>query len=51
MVLHAFTGTPDGAHPDGDLVRDSAGNLYGTTSEGGTYGDGTVFELGSQGGH
>ncbi len=33
--LHTFTGTPDGLEPTG-LVRDSAGNLYGTTAFGGT---------------
>lgn len=35
-VLHNFTGEPDGANPAGDLVRDNTGNLYGTTSAGGT---------------
>jgi hypothetical protein len=34
-VLHTFHG-PDGALPDGLLARDPAGNLYGTTSGGGT---------------
>ena len=33
-VLHTFHGK-DGASPFGVLVRDAAGNLYGTTSEGG----------------
>ena len=33
-VLHTFTGGADGASPSG-LVRDSAGNLYGTTLGGG----------------
>ncbi len=37
-VLHSFTGIPDGALPQGGLVLDSAGNLYGTTSEGGSNG-------------
>src|SRR5271165_1152285 len=45
-VLHNFdaTGT-DGAFPEAGLIFDAAGNLYGTTFEGGTYGSGTVFEL------
>jgi uncharacterized repeat protein (TIGR03803 family) len=44
QVLHSFGNGSDGAYPSG-MVFDSAGNLYGTTSEGGTYGIGTVFEL------
>ncbi len=31
--------------PSGGLVLDAAGNIYGTTMQGGTYGQGTVFEL------
>jgi len=34
-----------GAYPYGALTIDATGNLYGTTFEGGVYGDGTVFEL------
>ena len=47
-VLHNFTnGTNghDGAYPTGALVRDAAGNLYGTTNGGGTAGFGTVFKV------
>jgi uncharacterized repeat protein (TIGR03803 family) len=53
-VLHTFQGGKhDGADPGGVLVRDSAGNLYGTTGYGGTggcqYGCGTVFKLNDAG--
>lgn len=34
-----------GSEPAGALIQDRHGNLFGTTSLGGTYGDGTVFEL------
>jgi len=45
-VLHNFTGYPDGANPEGSLIMDANGNLYGTTQNGGTGGGyGTVFEL------
>src|SRR5271167_2135923 len=45
-VLHNFNdnGT-DGYYPYASLIFDAAGNLYGTTSFGGAYGYGTVFEL------
>jgi uncharacterized repeat protein (TIGR03803 family) len=47
-TIESFTG-PDGSTPVAGLIRDSAGNLYGTTSSGGPYacgyGCGTVFEL------
>lgn len=45
-VLYSFGGfTGDGAGPQASLVFDTKGNLYGTTSSGGAYGYGTVFEL------
>jgi uncharacterized repeat protein (TIGR03803 family) len=45
-ILYSFAGTPDGDDPYGGLVRDSKGNLYGTTIFGGTAGGfGTVFKL------
>jgi uncharacterized repeat protein (TIGR03803 family) len=42
-VLHAFRGS-DGSGPN-NLIRDAAGNFYGTTGAGGTYNKGTVFKL------
>ena len=54
-VLYSFcpqiTDCTDGASPQSTLVLDTAGNLYGTSTQGGTYGeqggfgDGVVFEL------
>ena len=45
-VLYSFTGgTTDGCNPWGGLVRDGAGNLYGTTSGCGASGWGTVFKV------
>lgn len=45
-VLYSFSGGSDGEGPaNGDLIFDQAGNIYGTTYAGGSYGHGTVFEL------
>ena len=45
-ILHNFVrGGTDGKKPRGGLIRDPAGNLYGTTSSGGPYNKGTVFKL------
>lgn len=44
-VLYSFTGGTDGDTPVAGLIMDSAGNLYGTTLNGGTNNNGTVFEL------
>jgi uncharacterized repeat protein (TIGR03803 family) len=44
-VLYTFTDQADGRYPAAGLVRDAAGNLYGTTGYGGAYGGGTVFVL------
>jgi uncharacterized repeat protein (TIGR03803 family) len=52
-VLHTFSNGTDGANPAGDLIRDAAGNLYGTTKLGGggaSTGFGIVFEISSGGG-
>jgi uncharacterized repeat protein (TIGR03803 family) len=43
-TLHSFDGY-DGGSPNGGLIFDAAGNLYGTSPSGGTYDGGTVFEL------
>jgi uncharacterized repeat protein (TIGR03803 family) len=48
-VLYSFTGGADGAYPISSLVRDSAGNLYGTTTMGGSAGAGVVFKVDPQG--
>jgi len=46
-VLYSFTARRgDGEAPLAGVIFDSAGNLYGTTEVGGSYGDGIVFELG-----
>ena len=52
-ILHSFSGGSDGGIPGGHLIVDAAGNLYGTTEEGGNvntatctiYGCGVVFKL------
>src|ERR1700675_4078516 len=44
-LLYSFKGDTDGAQPHADLVRDPAGNLYGTTEAGGPLKCGTVFKL------
>jgi len=43
-IIHRFQG-PDGNGPDGSLIIDNAGALYGTTSFGGTLEQGTVYKL------
>jgi uncharacterized repeat protein (TIGR03803 family) len=54
-VLHAFTGAADGAWPSDALVRDAAGNLYGTAYFGGDLkcnygmGCGTIFKIDTAG--
>jgi uncharacterized repeat protein (TIGR03803 family) len=48
-VLHTLSATKDGAFPLAGLVRDRKGNFYGTTSGGGTSGDGTAFRLDATG--
>jgi uncharacterized repeat protein (TIGR03803 family) len=49
-ALHSFGSVDnDGIDPMGDLFRDGAGNLYGTTENGGTYNHGAVFKLNANG--
>ncbi|MGO9517374.1 MAG: choice-of-anchor tandem repeat GloVer-containing protein [Candidatus Korobacteraceae bacterium] len=51
-IIHSFDGT-DGFEPEGDLTFDQAGNIYGTTEQGGSsacddngvYGCGVVYKL------
>jgi uncharacterized repeat protein (TIGR03803 family) len=45
VVLHEFTGSPDGARPTGSVVVNGAGEVFGTTMAGGANGLGTVFRL------
>ncbi len=44
-VIYNFTGGADGGGPQGNIVFDRAGYLYGTTLTGGIGGNGTVYEL------
>jgi len=48
-LLYSFTGGTDGRTPLGGVILDAAGNLYGTTSQGGnlacSLGCGTVFKV------
>ena len=49
MVLHSFAGGSDGINPYAGVIADRSGILYGTTYQGGAHGDGTVFEIASDG--
>ncbi len=48
-ILYKFKGAPDGLFPEALLVADKAGNLYGTTWVGGSYGVGAVFKVDTTG--
>jgi uncharacterized repeat protein (TIGR03803 family) len=49
-VLYSFKcGPDDGLDPESALLLDAAGNLYGTTAEGGPSNNGTVFKLSPDG--
>jgi uncharacterized repeat protein (TIGR03803 family) len=44
-TLYSFTGASDGLNPQGDVIVDNSGNLYGTAQAGGANGGGTVFKF------
>jgi uncharacterized repeat protein (TIGR03803 family) len=48
-VLYRFKGKADGRAPFGSLIRDDAGNLYGTTTKGGASDAGVVFKVDATG--
>jgi uncharacterized repeat protein (TIGR03803 family) len=48
-VLYSFTGGADGGSSSAGVIRDAAGNLYGTTDFGGTADLGVVFKLDTHG--
>jgi len=47
--LHSFADSPDGSQPYAGLIQDPNGIFYGTTRQGGTYGEGTVFAFAPNG--
>jgi uncharacterized repeat protein (TIGR03803 family) len=49
-VIYSFAGDEDGEYTDTDLVMDAAGNIYGTSVQGGDFGSGTVWRLSPSGG-
>ncbi|HZM05034.1 MAG TPA: choice-of-anchor tandem repeat GloVer-containing protein [Candidatus Saccharimonadales bacterium] len=49
-TLYSFTaGGVEGSAPFGSTIQGRDGNLYGTTDQGGTYGEGTVFRISTNG--
>src|SRR5258705_482798 len=48
-VLHSFMSRPDGLTPVGGVIMDQAGNLYGTTGQGGPGTQGPVFKIDTSG--
>jgi uncharacterized repeat protein (TIGR03803 family) len=50
-VLYSFGDSPDAAGPGGAVVFDHAGNLLGTSPDGGAFAQGTIFELSQSNGH
>ncbi len=49
-IIHAFSGqSADGCFPEGGVILDSEGNLYGTTAACGTHNRGSVYQLSPRG--
>jgi uncharacterized repeat protein (TIGR03803 family) len=48
-ILHSFTAGRDGFGPGGGVVFDSAGNMFGSTPDGGVHSQGTVYEVSQAG--
>ena len=44
-LLYTFSGGADGGFPNGGVVRDPAGNIYGTVTGGGTLANGLVYKI------
>ncbi|HLY18944.1 MAG TPA: choice-of-anchor tandem repeat GloVer-containing protein [Bryobacteraceae bacterium] len=45
QLIYSFAGDTDGEYADTDLAIDGAGNIFGTTVQGGQFSSGTVFQL------
>jgi uncharacterized repeat protein (TIGR03803 family) len=48
-TLYSFKSSNDSSFPQAGVIRDGSGNLYGTTRDGGTSGNGTVFKVSKTG--
>jgi uncharacterized repeat protein (TIGR03803 family) len=48
-IIHSFTGGADGGTPGAGFVADKSGNLYSTSVSGGSFNEGTVFEIAPDG--
>jgi uncharacterized repeat protein (TIGR03803 family) len=48
-ILYSFTGNADGSGPYSPLLRNSTGDIFGATADGGEWGAGALFKLSSSG--